>query len=91
MEKDVMNEREYLPTVNPSKIYYSVSLPMSLIEEIRKYIDTDKTYRNVPEFVADAIRDKLALVDVGISTYQKQIMELQKTVIELQNKIIKRE
>lgn len=76
-----------------SKIYYSVSLPMSLIDGIKKYLETDKMYRNVPEFVADAVRDKLTGADVNnpsVAEMQKQIIELQGTIIDLQKKVLEK-
>lgn len=39
--------------------YQGVSLPIPMIDAIRKHIANDDTYRGVPEFVRDAIREKM--------------------------------
>jgi len=36
-----------------------VSLPIPFINEIRKHIANDERYRNVPQFVAAAVREKM--------------------------------
>lgn len=85
-----MEENKYI-SAPMHKVYYSVSLPMFVVDDIRKVIDQEpRVYRNVPDFVLCAVREKLNMRDTGIETYQKEIIELQKQVIKLQDIVLKK-
>lgn len=39
--------------------YQGVSLPVPLVEEIRKHVISDSKYKSIGEFVRDAVREKM--------------------------------
>jgi Arc/MetJ-type ribon-helix-helix transcriptional regulator len=46
-------------TTKERGIYQGISLPLSLIQEIKKHIEKRRQYKGVTEFVREAIREKM--------------------------------